>query len=399
MLTELRTNLRTPRRRPGNSDRVRLSAGDDLDLLETTWPSDALLHGGPAASFAWVRAARIAFAEAEEVHVLAAQTNHRLLAATALVGVRCLGIRRQTPLGMELGEPVDLAGRDARGLRCLAHALIRTGQLLRIGRIVRNTPVIEAIRRAAYGRAIAIVRQARSYPYLRLDESWIEPERHLSPLERKRLGRARRRAERTGPVSIEIHTPDLNELAWLLDLAFDVEAGSLLPAGDDDAAMRLGRAVFFRQYAEAACMDGSLRICLLRLGDRVAAVQVGVESDDTFWLLKAVADSRFARCRPAQLLAREVLKYAAEANLRTFAMWGAEQPWMSAWPLAACSCVSLNVYPLRIRGAAALLADTAAAIYRQARRLRSRMDAVRRSETLHPASQAGRSPAGGSLIT
>ncbi len=373
MLTELRTNLRPPHRRSEKSDRIRARASDDLDALEASWPSDALLHGGPSATFAWARAARIAFAEAEEVQVLAAEADHRVLAATALVGARRHGLRRQSPLGMQLGQPNDLAGRDVRALRCLAEALIGTGQLLRIDRIVKNSPVIESLRRAAFGRAVAIVRPADWYPYLRLDESWIEPERNLPPLVRKRLGRARRLAERAGRVSIKIHTPDLNELPTLLDMAFDVEAAASLPVSDDEAGLRLGRTVFFRQYAEAACMDGSLRICLLRIGDHVAATQVGVESDDTFWLLKAAADPRFARSQPAELLAREVLKYSAEANLRTFAVWEVDQPWMRTWPLKACACVSLNVYPLRIRGAAALLADTAVAAYCQAKRLRVRI--------------------------
>jgi CelD/BcsL family acetyltransferase involved in cellulose biosynthesis len=375
MLTELRSNLRPTRRRPEKSDRPRARTNDDLDALEASWPSDALLHGGPSTSFAWMRAARLAFAEGEEVQVLAAEANHRVLAATALVGSRRHGLRRQSPLGMQLGEPIDLAGREVSGLRCLADALIRTRQLIRIDRMARNSPAIDALRQAAFGRAIAIERPANSYPYLRLDESWIAPERYLPSLERKRLARARRRAERIGRVSVEIHTPDLNELPCLLDLAFDLEAGSPQSTDDDEASLTLGQNVFFRQYAEAACMDGALRICLLRIGDHVAATQVGVESDDTFWLLKAGVDPRFSRSQPAQLLAREVLKYAAEANLRTFALWGARHTWMLAWPLAARACVSLNVYPLGIRGAAALLADTAVAGYRGLKRLRTRMKA------------------------
>lgn len=379
MLTELRSNLRTPRRWPGESDRVRARTSDELDVFEASWPSEAMQSSGPSSSFGWLRAAQIAFCESAEVQVLAAESDHRVLAAAALIGVRRAGIVRQTPLGGELGEPVDIALHDpsgaildARGLRCLADALVRTGQPLCFDRLPLNSPTIDAVRKASLGRAIAIVRPAEPIAYLALNESWIEPERHLPSLARRRLQRARQRAERIGPLSIEIHTPDLDELPRLLDLVFDLHESTRPAIRQDEAAQGLGKAIFFRQFAEAACVSGSLRICLLRIGDRIAAAQVGVEGDDTFWLLMAAADPRFARSQPAQLLAREVFKFCAEGNLRSFALWIPTQPWMLAWPVATQACAALHVYPLRIRGAAALLVDGALAIYRRVKQLAKR---------------------------
>jgi CelD/BcsL family acetyltransferase involved in cellulose biosynthesis len=372
MLTELRTNLRTPRRWPGESDRVRARTSDELDVFEARWPSDAILSSGPSSSFGWLRAARIAFSESAEVQVLAAECHHRVLAAAALVGVRRGGILRQTPLGSELGQPADVASQDARGLRCLADALVRSGEPLCFDRLPTNSPSIDAIRNASLGRAIAIVRPTEPITYLALDESWIVPERHLLPRERRRLDRVRQRAERIGPVSIEIHTPDLEELPRLLDVAFELHESKCHATNDHELVLQLGKTLFFRQYAEAACVSGSLRICLLRIGDRVAATQIGVEGDDTFWLLMAEADPRFARSQPSQLLAREVIKYCAEAHLSSYALWGPKQPWMQAWPVATQPCAALNVYPLRIRGLAALGVDGVMAIYRRVTQLAKR---------------------------
>jgi CelD/BcsL family acetyltransferase involved in cellulose biosynthesis len=212
-------------------------------------------------------------------------------------------------------------------------------------------------------------RAAAPTQFASLDESWIEPERHLPPIERRLLVRARKRAERLGPVTVEIHSPDLSELPRLLDAIDDLNAAAGVRWDEAHASRRLGQAVFLRQYAEAACVAGSLRICMLRIGDRVAAAQVCVEGEHAAWMLVAESCPRFTRCRPAQLLACEVLRYCAQANLRSLEFWIEAQPWMQSWPLAARDHVSLRVYPIGIRGTAALLLDSATAIYRRAKKM------------------------------
>jgi CelD/BcsL family acetyltransferase involved in cellulose biosynthesis len=368
MLTELRSNPRTPRRRPGESDRVRARARDHFDLFETSWPSDDSSSCQPSANIGWLRAAQAAYFESAEIQVFAAESQHRILAATALVGVRRGGILRQIPLGGEI-VPVDVAVQDARGLRCLTDSLIRARQPLCLDRLPADSQTLPAIRHSGYGRAIVTQRAAAATQFVSLDESWIEPERHLAPIERRRLTRARKRAERIGPVTVEIHTPDLSELPRLLDAIDDLSASAETRLDEAQAARRLGQAVFFRQYAEAACVATSLRICMLRIGDHVAAAQVCVEGEHAAWMIIAESSPRFARCQPGQLLACEVLRYCAQANLSSLELWIEAQPWMQFWPLTARDHVSLRVYPISIRGTAALLFDSATAIYRRAKKV------------------------------
>jgi CelD/BcsL family acetyltransferase involved in cellulose biosynthesis len=301
------------------------------------------------------------------MQVFAAESQHRILAAMALVGVRRGGILRQIPLGGEIA-PADVAVQNARGLRCLTDSVIRARQPLCLDRLPASSQTIPAMRRSAYGRAIVMQRAAAQTRFVSLDESWIEPERHLPPIERRLLARARKRAERHGPVTVEIHTPDLSELPRLLDAIDDLSATAGARLDEAQAARRLGQAVFLRQYAEAACVASSLRICMLRIGDRVAAAQVCVEGEHAAWMLIAASCPRFARCRPAQLLVCEVLRYSAQANLRSLELWIEAQPWMYSWPFTARDHVSLRVYPISIRGTAALLFDSATAIYRHAKK-------------------------------
>ncbi len=158
-------------------------------------------------------------------------------------------------------------------------------------------------------------------------------------------------------MTTEIHTPDLNELAALVDAAFAVEANSWKGATGTALAHDALRAVFYRQYFEAACTEGILRVCFLRIGDRVAAMQLAIEHGGGFWLLKVGYDDRFAACSPGILLMRDTIRYAAEAGLSRYEFLGRAEAWTRVWTSTERPCISLRIYPLGLRGLAALAAD------------------------------------------
>ncbi len=343
--------------RPHPLEVVQTQAADDIERLAARWPDADPLAALPSSQFGWMRACLTAFTLDASCRVLAIADGRRLLAAVPLVERYRHGLAWRCPPGAgELGEPVDVAWNDRPALDRLAAALVRDRTPLLLERLPADSAALAALHHACRGRAIALTRSAPGVPQITLDESWVEPERHLMAVHRHRLVRARHRAERLGPCSVQIHSPSLDELPRLLDVAFDVAFAA--PRGEALRASELDRAVFYRQYAEAACMQGTLRICLLRFGARVAAAQVAVESGGALWLLHAQADPRYRPYWPQQQLARETIRYAAEANLESIEFWGPEQPWMRCWTLAQRACVTLCVYPLGFRGLAALVADT-----------------------------------------
>jgi CelD/BcsL family acetyltransferase involved in cellulose biosynthesis len=221
------------------------------------------------------------------------------------------------------------------------------------------------LRRAYRGRAIVTLRPQAACPYIALDESWLEPEQHMNSGRRSDLRRARRKAEQLGDVNTEIRTPDLDELPELLDTAFEVEANSW--KGDAGTALEhdAHRAVFYRQFAEAACVEGILRICFLRIGDRPAAMQLALEQGGGFWLLKVGYDQRFANCSPGQLLMRDTIRYAAEAGLASYEFLGRAESWTDVWTKTKHQYVSVRVYPFGLRGLAALVADGTVMAYQR----------------------------------
>jgi CelD/BcsL family acetyltransferase involved in cellulose biosynthesis len=99
-------------------------------------------------------------------------------------------------------------------------------------------------------------------------------------------------------------------------------------------------------------------------------MQLALEQGRGFWLLKVGYDQRFAPCSPGQLLLRDTIRYAVEAGLESFEFLGGAESWTEVWTKAEHQYVSVRVYPLGVRGMAALAADAAATAYQRWRNWR-----------------------------
>jgi CelD/BcsL family acetyltransferase involved in cellulose biosynthesis len=345
---------------------------DEIDGWEIPWRPLDRVAGSPLSGFIWMRAFLRAFSAEVDPYFVGAMRNEELVALAPLVRKRLHGLRRLCLAGSgELHEPVDMSYSDERAFERLFAWLARRGSPLLLERITADSPALGKIQRAYRGRAVVLVRPHASCPYIELDESWLDPESHLNAGRRSDLRRARRKAEQLGPVTTEIHTPDLNELPHLMDAAFEIEARSW--KGEEQTALLhdAHRAAFYRRYAQSACTEGVLRICFLRIGDRLAAMQLAIEQAGGFWLLKVGYDAKFSPCSPGLLLMRDTIRYAAEAGLRSYEFLGKAEAWTRVWTAAEHACVSVRVYPFGVRGMAALAADSFVA----ARRKWSKKDA------------------------
>jgi CelD/BcsL family acetyltransferase involved in cellulose biosynthesis len=99
-------------------------------------------------------------------------------------------------------------------------------------------------------------------------------------------------------------------------------------------------------------------------------MQIAVEDERAFWLLKVGHDQRFASCSPDMLLMRETIRYAAEAGLQSYEFLGRAWDSTRMWTAAQHETISLRVYPLGLRGMAALAVDGVASVCRKWRRER-----------------------------
>jgi CelD/BcsL family acetyltransferase involved in cellulose biosynthesis len=355
---------------------------DAVDALEGPWREMESRVESPFGQFGWTRACLSAFPADATPHLMAGFAQQQLVALAPLVKKREHGVCRLFLAGVrELFEPMDVVWTDEQALTRLTRSVARGGYPLVFERMPSDSASLRALQRAYRGRAIVLVAPRPACPYVCLDESWLTPDRHLSAKDRVALVWARHSAEEFGEVTTEIHTPDLRDLAELLDRAVDVEArgrgnvdsrdGKACAASRGAAAPLAGdpqRMVFYRQYAQAACVEGNLRVCFLRIGDCVAAMQLAVEQGGAFWLLRAGSDARFADCSPGLLLAHDTIRYAAEAGLTSYEFLNTADEWTAAWSTAEHPCSMVRVYPFGVRGLSALAADMGVALYRRLRK-------------------------------
>lgn len=323
------------------------------------WDSVAGEFSTPMQHHGWLRACVEAFAPHLELHVEVIEQAGRPVAGAVLVRGRSLPERLELPGVNELYEPMDFPAADRTAVSLLAERLLELGSPMFLKRVPAESPTVTAILSACRGRGMVICHPVAGYSWILLGSSWLQPEHHLSAGRRSDFRRAWRVAERTGPVTSEIVAPTPPDLAPLLEAAYQVEARSWKGRRGSALAQNGAQRTFYSRYAAYAAGRGILRMCFLRIGGRVAAMQMAVECARRFWLLKVGYDEEFARCSPGVLLVRETVRYAAARGLSSYEFLGTVEPWTRLWTPSVRPCVSLRFYPARMKGVAALGADAA----------------------------------------
>jgi CelD/BcsL family acetyltransferase involved in cellulose biosynthesis len=318
---------------------------------------------GPMHEVDWFRACIEAFQLEPFVVAIGPPERPRALAPLALVRGRleAVGVR-------QLSEPMDFLAEDEAAATELAEAIAGLGRPLLLQRIPTLSPVIPALRRI-WRRAVWIECPMSSCPVLALDKTWTDPESHLSSRRRADFRRARKRTER---VEAEILIPTADETPILVETALKIERRSWKGRNGTSALQLPGRADFFRRYCQMKAADGTLRLAFLKIGGEYAAMQIAVERDNAYWLLKIGYDERFARCSPGQLLISHSIGWAAARGLLSYEFLGKAEGWISLWTQCRRPCVAIGVYPPRvasIRGALRDARDLVAWKLRQRRRV------------------------------
>ncbi len=359
-----------------------------LAVLEAEWPTAERALAGPMATFGWTMAAANAFAAEQTPSVLFACGDESARAVAPLARPRRWGLGRLEMLGLaRLNEPADFIYSDQDALAALIKRVVRLNRPLLLGRLSANSPTIDLLRIACRGRALVVVRPQASCPFVPLDESWLEPESHLSSGRRSDFRRAQRRAEKRGEVRSEIYAPQPDEVDELLTTAFEIEARSWKGAAGTALASDALRGGHLRRFAHWASRAGTLRIALLTIGDQPAAMQIATEESGRLWLLKIGFDPAFGDCSPGILLLAETLRYAAARKLRSYEFLGTDEAWIRVWTEQRRECVSVRVYQFGLRVAAALASDMLARGWRKLRPAAR----IAISETLDTATEHGES--------
>jgi len=304
----------------------------------------------------WSRACVSTFLPHVDLRILVLEDGNKIVAIAPLAC--CKGGVRLEMLGVStLFEPMDVVYADRDVLPALAHAMVDLRAPLLLRRVPADSPLTGALANAYRGRGTLLSRPDGPWPWITLDAGWAEPESKFNSKRRAYLRRARRIADQLGTVSHEILAPTPAMLPPLLEEALAVEAASW--KGKTGTALALDPVIgtFYRRYAAAACEQGTLRLCFLRIDGRAAAMQMAIETGNRLWLMKIGYDEQFASCSPGNLLIRETIRHAALSGLKSIAFLGAVEPWKEQWTHEQNPCVVLRGYPSGFRGTVSLAGD------------------------------------------
>lgn len=268
----------------------------------------------------------------------------------------------------ETTEPWDVLAVSPEAAQELAAALAREDRAVYIPRIPEGSAALAAIRAAYRGRGIVRVTQTVAYPTLVLDASWQAPEGKFNAGRRSDFRRARRRADKHGPVAFEVLSPAPAELPALLDEAWQVEAKGWKGERGSALAHDTGRGAFYRRLSAAAASSGMLRLSFMRIGGKAVAMQLAIEADQRLWLLKIGYDEAYAKCSPGQQLMLEVVRWAAAKGLRAIEFLGQREPWTDLWTQQLTPCVSVRAYRFTPRAMLTLVLDALGFVRKRARK-------------------------------
>lgn len=258
----------------------------------------------------------------------------------------------------EIFEPCDALCEDAPNAKALAEMLAREGRPIALDRLPASSLLIPALRRAMRGRGLVSLRPAMASPFITLDPSWQQAEDHFNAGRRSDFRRAARRAAAIAPLFHEVIVPDPSEFDRLFDEAVAIEQRGWKSRSGSAMARDPAKEAFFRAWLREACLQGSLRIAFLRIGQQAVAMQMALVMANRFWLLKIGYDEAYGKCSPGNLLMLHTIGHAAREGLETYEMLGAMEPWIAdLWTQERHECLRLRTYPLSLAGLVALAQD------------------------------------------
>jgi CelD/BcsL family acetyltransferase involved in cellulose biosynthesis len=346
-----------------------VSTREELERLHPGWRRLDEGSGWTMGHSAWLLALLDTVHATDELQVVVAGELPRPSGVAALVRSRRTGSALSLP-GREFDEPTDFSYADTETLAALARGVARLARPLCLGRLPAGSPTVGALRAAYRGRGLVITRPAVPAPTIALGDCSADPATLLSSKRRSDLRRARRRAEQIGTVTTEFLAPGSHDLPAVFAEAVRVEGASWKTRAGSAIASGGAESLVFRRFASRAAGDGSLRVCLLRIGGQAAAMQLAIEKAGHFCLLKIGYDERFGRASPGQLLLLESLRAAARRGIRHFELLGRVEEWTRMWTGTERPCVSLRAYPVVTRTAPVAISDAAGLVRARAVRLR-----------------------------
>ncbi|MCB1338601.1 MAG: GNAT family N-acetyltransferase [Maritimibacter sp.] len=261
---------------------------------------------------------------------------------------------------------IDVPARDDTALEALARGLVSLPGAVNLLYYPAASRLFDHVAVAARGKALVLRKPqpTPSAPWLELDASWVEPERHIKKKMAQSIRRRERRLNEAGQVRVEFLEPAAHEVEALLDAVIHVEAQSWKQRAGTALLSHEAQRDFLRTYAAKIAHHGRLHITFVYLDDEPIAMSIGEIYNNGYWGHKTGFDERYSRFGPGILLQLYLIRHLAARGVERLDFGGQLDPFKRAWTENAVPTVTLRIYPYTLKGMAALGLDAA----QQARR-------------------------------
>lgn len=323
---------------------------DNISAIEDQWKKFHSYLGSATSSYDWTVTCAEHLLGDEQLHLVVAREQNEPIAIAPLSKPASF-LKPLTQLCDELGEPNDFSYQDTNAAQALANELAKAKTPLLLERMPRDSPMVTAIETAYAKSGLVVVRQEHSYPYIETADDGEQTFSKLSSRLRSDLRRAAKKAKAMGEPSFEIHAPTTPEaLKYHWEKALTVEAANW--KGREGSALAKNKKLrsFFESYIQRAAKDGILRIAFMKIDDEAVAMQIALEVNQRFWLLKIGYDEAYKKCSPGMLLMEWTLRYAADQHLKSYEFLGKSSPWTARWSKNERENVRILVFPYSLRG-------------------------------------------------
>lgn len=160
------------------------------------------------------------------------------------------------------------------------------------------------------------------------DDYWNARGKNL----RQNLRKQRRRLADEGIVTtLEVITTPDGVAQGVADYAA-LESAGWKAGGGTAVSVDNAQGRFYAAVLEAYCARGRGKICRYRFGEKIVAVDLCIESDDTLVVLKTTYDESIRAYSPAALMREELFRcWWAEGRLRRIEFYGRALEWHARW--------------------------------------------------------------------
>ena len=316
----------------------------------------------------WIVSAAEAFHRDAELQVKLLASGGETVAVAPLVARRRNGHEALELIGTPaLTERAGLLHGGYDALKALVRDLVRLGPPVHLRGIDLTGATMRALREVIEGerRGVVLTKDTHTCLSLPIEQPWTEYVRTLSPEMHHDLGRVASQAAALGHTRFEMLTPSTDDVPGMLTMLTAMEESTGTRGEPGGAARREQLNTFYAALASRAATRGTLRVGVLHIGQKAAAMQLCLEAYQRLWLLKAADDHAFTHVSPGFLLMHQIVRYAHEQRLAAVEFLGEAAPWQMRWQPVERTYTSALAVPLTARGLSDLALDT---VSRAARR-------------------------------